>query len=330
MWGPVRSSTHPAVWQMSQASDVRLALAANYTNVAFVVILLYDYVLTFGMEVEFIWKQKMGLGKILFLLNRYVPIIDLVILINLYTNPSLRSDQVCSKFFHADKWIGMFSVVVIDALLVLRTWALWGLSKLILLPLGILLALSMMAQAWSIKLAAVQPSPDNVRPCASTEKSTKGLYLLWAAFIVFDSTVITLTLIKAVPSFRRNTSTSLITRLLKDGIQYFLVIFLASLANIIMISAGSAIFASNLVPSYRATIATLGSRLILNLRGSLLRPAYNDGQTVPELNVIMFNSRPNQPTFDAYSMEDIENPEVAVGRRNKVPQRTSEYSSSLK
>jgi hypothetical protein len=71
----------------------------------------------------------------------------------------------------------------------------------------------------------------------------------------------------------------------------------------------------NAASSYRATIATLGSRLILNLRGSLLRPAYNDGHTVPESNGIVFNIRPgNQTTFNAYSMGDIENPEDAAGQ----------------
>jgi hypothetical protein len=76
-------------------------------------------------------------------------------------------------------------------------------------------------------------------------------------------------------------------------------------------------------------IATLGSRLILNLRGSLLRPAYNDGQTVPELNGIIFNSRPNQTTFNAYPMEDISDLEAAVGRRDRAPQRISEDPSSV-
>jgi hypothetical protein len=85
----------------------------------------------------------------------------------------------------------------------------------------------------------------------------------------------------------------------------------------------------NAASSYRAAIATLGSRLILNLRGSLLRPAYNDGQTVPELNGIIFYSRPNQPTFNAYPMEVIEDLEAAVGRRDRAPQRRSEDLSSV-
>jgi hypothetical protein len=72
-----------------------------------------------------------------------------------------------STFFRADKWLGVFSIVIIDrngtnsayrilltrfsVLLVLRTWALWGFSKVILIPLGILLAVrSILSQVCSI------------------------------------------------------------------------------------------------------------------------------------------------------------------------------------
>jgi len=68
---------------------------ANYVVVAFVMALLYDYLLTFGEEVEFVWQQRMSLGKILFLLNRYIPMIDLVVVMNSWTNPAVQQDKLC-------------------------------------------------------------------------------------------------------------------------------------------------------------------------------------------------------------------------------------------
>ena len=59
--------------------------------------------------------------------------------------------------------------------------------------------------------------------------------------------------------------------------------------------------------------ATLGSRLVLNLRGSILRPAYNE-DTVLEL--LVFNDQAgDQTTLATYSMQDIEDPEGVVKRR---------------
>lgn len=54
--------------------------------------------------------------------------------------------------------------------------------------------------------------------------------------------------------------------------------------------------------------ATLGSRLVLNLRGSILRPAYNEEDTALEL--LVFNDQAgDQTTLATYSMQDIEDPE---------------------
>jgi len=49
-----------------ESSDIQLAsemMAANYATVAFVMTLLYDYTLTFGEEVEYVWQQRISLGK---------------------------------------------------------------------------------------------------------------------------------------------------------------------------------------------------------------------------------------------------------------------------
>jgi hypothetical protein len=42
--------------------------------------------------------------------------------------------------------------------------------------------------------------------------------------------------------------------------------------------------------------ATLGSRLILNLRGSVLRPAYNEDHAALEMNLLSFNGEAGDQT----------------------------------
>jgi hypothetical protein len=83
---------------------------------------------------------------------------------------------------------------------------------------------------------------------------------------------------------------------------------------------------------YRAMTATLASRLILNLRGSVLRSSYTEEHT-PEVDVLVFSSQLlDQTTTSTYSMQDIEDPEGAVKRRDRrliMPQRTNNVSVSL-
>jgi len=52
--------------------------------------------------------------------------------------------------------------------------------------------------------------------------------------MVFDSTVLIFTLVKAVPARQPGGLTPLITQLLKNGIQYFAILFLIAIANVIL------------------------------------------------------------------------------------------------
>jgi len=62
--------------------------------------------------------------------------------------------------------------------------------------------------------------------------------------------------------------------------------------------------------------ATLGSRLILNLRGSVLRPAYNEEHTAPMMNLLIFNKQAgDQTTLATYSIQNIDDPDGAARRR---------------
>ena len=45
----------------------------------------------------------------------------------------------CAPFFHVDSWIGMSSIFTVNVILLLRTWAIWGKSRLVLGCLATLL-----------------------------------------------------------------------------------------------------------------------------------------------------------------------------------------------
>ncbi|KIJ55983.1 hypothetical protein M422DRAFT_239160 [Sphaerobolus stellatus SS14] len=49
-----------------------------YTNLAATVLLLYDTVLTFRAEIEFMWKRKYNLGFILYMTARYGALVSLI------------------------------------------------------------------------------------------------------------------------------------------------------------------------------------------------------------------------------------------------------------
>jgi len=72
----------------------RLILA----TVASFALFLWDYILTFGMEVDLIWKSKWNFMKALYLLQRYLPFIDTIGLV-LYSQSDAFSILFSSFFF---------------------------------------------------------------------------------------------------------------------------------------------------------------------------------------------------------------------------------------
>jgi len=307
---------------MSQIFDIQFlseTLSANYATMAFVMVLLYDYALTFEEEVEFIWQQKMNLGNILFILlsdiwfvftlplshagdqNRYIPMIDLVIILNSYTNRGVQQDKFCLPWFHIDVWIRVLCSWVINMLLLLRTWAIWGRSRAVLICLSVLLVVCMLAASglslYASLTGAEIPSLNSIRPCLYAIPNTNVLYATLVSCIVFDSTVLILTLVKIVPAWQPGGVTPLITQLLKDGIQYFVMIFLIAIANIIVIHVAPPALAATLSILYTLAASILGCRLILNLHGSILRSTYNEEDTTIELNTLVFNNCPNSQTI---------------------------------
>ncbi|PIL30268.1 hypothetical protein GSI_07446 [Ganoderma sinense ZZ0214-1] len=75
---------------MADESDTAAVIAAwnaaavgNYTEIATMVVVLYEYVITFGVEVELFWEKEITGASIVFFLNRY-----LVLSYNLVQLPS--------------------------------------------------------------------------------------------------------------------------------------------------------------------------------------------------------------------------------------------------
>jgi len=194
----------------------------------------------------------------------------------------------------------MFTIVVTDILFLLRTWALWGRSKIILISLIVLLVVCILAAAGPALYASLNvvkiPSAGSVRSCENTAPKVHGSYVMWVSFMVFDCTIIILTLIKILPARQPNGLTPLIAQLLKDGIQYFVMIFMISITNLIIISVAPNAFLPS-ITLYSAMTPMLGSRLMLNLRGSILRPPYNEDDTSVELHTLVFNRHPEDESI---------------------------------
>lgn len=46
------------------------------STVAACVLFVWDYILTFGLEVQYIWKSRWTVVKVVYLIQRYLPFVD--------------------------------------------------------------------------------------------------------------------------------------------------------------------------------------------------------------------------------------------------------------
>ncbi|KAJ6461399.1 hypothetical protein C8R45DRAFT_1080895 [Mycena sanguinolenta] len=287
---------------MSSSAELAAAVASandtfanNCATAAFVTVLVYDWLLTMRSEVEFIWKQKMSFGKLLYFVNRYLVIIDLVILLNSYANPIIHGSKVCVPWFHIDSWLGVISIVTIDSIMLIRTWAIWHRSKKALAALVTLQVLCNLAEAGATLWASLTlfsiPSPNDIRPCLSGFARPNVLYALFMGVVVWDLVIMVATLVQVIPTIRLSQTVSpMVGVILRDGIQYFVLISLIALGSIVVLNLAPGALATMLLTLQRVTNSVIGSRIMLNLRGMLLNPSQSshssdtfDGSSTMEL-----------------------------------------------
>ncbi|EJD03110.1 uncharacterized protein FOMMEDRAFT_156482 [Fomitiporia mediterranea MF3/22] len=132
--------------------------ALQYYCLAAIVILYYDFVLTFHQEIQRIWKQKISIVSCIFVLNRYLTCLGYIpIVYFLFNSPTSDKAYVPSRVLAESHWLniicclrctafarfpGALSTITqsfVVVILIMRVYALYRAKRWILwltVPLG--------------------------------------------------------------------------------------------------------------------------------------------------------------------------------------------------
>ncbi|KAJ7595448.1 hypothetical protein C8J56DRAFT_383589 [Mycena floridula] len=159
---------------------------------------IYDYTITLDKEVELIWGKTMSVTNILFALNRYVPMIAVGVNIWMFHHegPNL-SAAVRGHWFKFQ--IGQtISLPIIQAILVVRIWAMYHKNMNLLVVLAIFGILQLGATWTIIAISIAYLKPSTTPGCEG------NLYFAayWISIVPFQLSLCILTAIKAVKAFR--------------------------------------------------------------------------------------------------------------------------------
>ncbi|KAL4258815.1 DUF6533 domain-containing protein [Pleurotus pulmonarius] len=255
----------------------RLVLYFDFASAA---IVLHDYMLTSELEIRYMWsKQRWTLVRILFFINRYIPFVDITF--SLY-NELLPTDRGCTFMNQFSGWSFCLSIALAEVVLTMRTWSLWkgwrysGIALVafylscwipIVALLGIFLA---DADVYGLRLPGYATCiiiPGN-----------KSLYICWTLLLAYDTGTLALMLIAGTWSYTRlygrsKDSSVLLHTIYRDGIAYYIALFVLSLMNIVTVAMLPKEFVNLFSVLQRAIHSTLTSRVVLHLREQGEKPA---------------------------------------------------------
>ncbi|EIW83568.1 hypothetical protein CONPUDRAFT_142242 [Coniophora puteana RWD-64-598 SS2] len=97
---------------------------------------VYDLLINVSEEIEYLWmSHEFGLGKLLFVFTRYLPVISLPLALSTQFAP-ISSSDVCSSIMSAVTVFQVAEVAVSEYLFMLRTYILWNCGKVAFFVLG--------------------------------------------------------------------------------------------------------------------------------------------------------------------------------------------------
>ncbi|KAJ3751307.1 hypothetical protein DFH05DRAFT_180618 [Lentinula detonsa] len=243
---------------------------SRYANLAGGALLFYDYLLTLddaveNPQIEFIWKKQWSIGKALFIMSRYYPLIATVVVNNYVLFGSLTT-SVSIQYGKWQGWSGLATCMLVETILQMRLYALYFLNKKILLWMVISFVVS--SGSTALILVKLYIGHITVQPeipfCLSILPAY--CYAVWIPRLAFDTFFSEYT----IPSGKH-----LITVLIKDCIGSYLMMF-AIYLTFLTIWANLIETCFNLSVGFQSIVGTrtiLGIRKVIQNDGSEVSPS---------------------------------------------------------
>ncbi|KAG6330697.1 hypothetical protein ID866_8392 [Astraeus odoratus] len=208
-------------------------------------ILYYDFVLTFGREVEFFWKLPRSWTFWLFITNRYVTILSRILPVFGIFWPLKKGEngalvQFCRTSGMYDQFVIIIVQMIGGAVMITRVYALYEKSRRVLVFLVTFSHHNSGARhgQWAVLAlpssdALSVPTPSLHCGCnvPITFEQAQHMAIAWGGQLAFDAIIFVLTLSRTLRIGKLG-SRALLDVLIRDGTLYFGIITAANAGNI--------------------------------------------------------------------------------------------------
>ncbi|ESK87691.1 hypothetical protein Moror_1872 [Moniliophthora roreri MCA 2997] len=204
------------------------------TTVASAVLFLYDYILTFSDEIDFLWPRPCRSPTSLsFIISRYSALATAIMTLLPYTK-SVQGDRVATT-------LRSIAAISSELTVAIRTSAIWCNTRQIIWVLGVLTLMCIVPTITIITLGIISSHDFDLLSrseahCTTVLSQIGNLYITpYIMAIIFDSANLSLSLIRIIRWRRLQDSSytrSLLDILYRDGMVYFSWMVVLSIANI--------------------------------------------------------------------------------------------------
>lgn len=250
----------------SQAVDLYTRTeTTKYLALASCTLLVYDIISTLPSEVRYVWGSRWSFGRVVYHLNRlWAPAMLFSYVPSLFRYHQSNERCLSALLFYI--YGTMAAMMIASSVMITRVWAIYEMKPTVIAALCIVGVVIVVPSVAIIQWQATQchlapnPAPDLVSGCRFN--TTPLAILPYIAPFLFDTSLFVMTVYRIWKTSR----TPLMTRLMNDGSQYYVIVmgtflFVGLSALIPPISDevnGSGLFI--------AVLSTMCARLIISTR----------------------------------------------------------------
>ncbi|KAH6893942.1 hypothetical protein BKA70DRAFT_795244 [Coprinopsis sp. MPI-PUGE-AT-0042] len=216
----------------------------KYMNLASLCILICEWFNTLEVEAAVIRGAKWGFGSVIYTFSRLLPFFDvpLAIFYRLYPRVPTLPNNVCSVLYKIETWSTVFGILASEIILVMMIYCLANKNRRV----GSWLSVQVVAFAvsacvlWGILLESLQfGKPTLPLPTGCSVTGGKYLFAGIGFVLLALNEFILMVFVLGVGFHRyRNSNSTLVKTLYRDGIFYYVFLFLISMGQVIVILAG--------------------------------------------------------------------------------------------
>ncbi|KAJ7210865.1 hypothetical protein GGX14DRAFT_697455 [Mycena pura] len=244
--------------------------AVQVYNACTTSVLVWDWLSCLPQEWRCIWKSgRWSSIKFLYIMVRYYTLLLLTVTdIWFFAN---WQESTCARYIRVIPGLAVIIELSVESVLAVRIFALYGRKRKIAIFLFVMLA-TFLGVMIAVPILAFDYTrlPTWPAPCIFTGKPSiagpKFIIAFYASPMTCDAIMTAMTVYRAIKQNQSGPSSSLMNRMVRDGLFYFFAITSLNLVNVIFFIQSDELIQAVNAPMSIQMSSVLCCRLILNLR----------------------------------------------------------------